>query len=743
MTWSSRWKCAGISGGGAPWTPAISPFNPDVMLLNCDMSGAYRTQDGGRSWWMFGWRELMGCPLCAPAFDPLQPGVVYAAHSYNATLRVSNDDGLTWRPVEGDPPAGLRFIVTDPVERGRVHVLTDREAWIGDSGKWRRVTVLPAPARAFAILQDASGRAAPAIATSETVYRWDASRQLFEACGGHWPMKRIAAAAFASNGKSSRMYVWLEGAIDHEPSTGEVWRSSNLGDDWDRASDLAVDGFEGIAARDGRRLLCSDAQPERIYAVWPVRVRGPMVWRSDNAASTWRGVCVGDKDSPNYNMATGFVADYFLARSLVGWGITAAAIAPNDPDRVLIADYCAPYLTRDGGATWSPCDTRPDTHSSAQSITSARKRWGNNGLNVTTTWDYVVDPHDPRRHFACYTDVGLFRSDDAGESWEWFRDQGANVYQLAIDPDVPGRMWAALAQCHDIPNNNAITGGHRTQGYGAVARSDDAGVTWINPNNGEPVVDHEWHRPGLGADWRELEALPPSNVISVVVDPTSPREARVLFASSWEHGVFMSCDSGRTWKPRSHGLGIEGVNQRVCRIKLHRDGSLWCLVTGKKREGELIRAGVGLFRSRDRGETWHDTTSALDVRWLTDFDLDPEDSRVAYLGVCDDPFRKSEEGGLWITRDGGGRWIRSARKSSLHFGATVDPRRSGRVFMTLTYNETAVSPLWISNDRGESWRAMDDYPFCSAHRVHFHPHDARVVFVTSYGGGVLRGTIDA
>lgn len=743
MTQENKWRCVGISGGGAPWTPAISPHDPDVMLLNCDMSGAYRTQDGGRTWQMLPWWALMGCPFCAPAFDQARPGVVYAAYSYNATLRVSHDNGKTWRPAEGNPPGGLRFIAVDPARPARLYALTQREVWVGESDQWRRIGVLPASARALwvGVMPNAGARSVVMLATDECVYRWDESLSTFRACGGRWPMKRIAAAAFASNDKSSRAYVWLECGVDHEPSTSEVWRSNDLGDTWEKASDLRVDGFSGITSYDGRRLLCSDALPERVYAVWPARVRSPMVWRSDDSASSWRGVCIGDKDAANYNMATGFVADYFLAKSLVGWGITAAAIAPRDPDRVLIADYCTPYITRNGGETWTTCDAPDAGRPSMGSESSTKKHWTNNGLNVTTTWDYAIDPHDPSRHFACYTDVGLFRSGDGGESWAWLRDHGANVYQLAFDPHVPGRMWAALAQCHDIPNNNAITGGHRTQGYGTVARSDDAGETWIDFNTGERVVDYEWHRPDFGAGWQTRKGLPPSNVISIVVDPSSPREARVLFASSWEHGVFMSRDGGRTWETRATGLGVEGVNRRVCRLKLHRDGSLWCLVTGKKREGELIRAGVGLYRSLDRGATWHDTTSGLDIRWLTDFELDPDDSGTVYLGVCDDPFRKVGEGGLWVTRDGGRGWTRSARKSPLHFGATADPRRPGRVYMTLTYNDASAPPLWVSEDRGETWRAVENYPFCSAHRVHFHPTDPAVIYVTSYGGGVLRGTI--
>ena len=40
------WTPVGISGGGGMFTPAISPADPDLMMLNCDMSGAYISEDG-------------------------------------------------------------------------------------------------------------------------------------------------------------------------------------------------------------------------------------------------------------------------------------------------------------------------------------------------------------------------------------------------------------------------------------------------------------------------------------------------------------------------------------------------------------------------------------------------------------------------------------------------------------------------------------------------------------------------
>ena len=66
--------------------------------------------------------------------------------------------------------------------------------------------------------------------------------------------------------------------------------------------------------------------------------------------------------------------------------------------------------------------------------------WLCNGLVVTTTWNYYIDPHEPTRHYICYTDIGFARSEDRGKSW-LYATAGSpwknTFYDLAFDPDTP------------------------------------------------------------------------------------------------------------------------------------------------------------------------------------------------------------------------------------------------------------------------------------------------------------------
>ena len=54
---TAAWTSLGLGGGGAMYTPAISPVDPNLILLDCDMSGVLPHHGRGR--------ELGADPLSA------------------------------------------------------------------------------------------------------------------------------------------------------------------------------------------------------------------------------------------------------------------------------------------------------------------------------------------------------------------------------------------------------------------------------------------------------------------------------------------------------------------------------------------------------------------------------------------------------------------------------------------------------------------------------------------------------
>src|SRR5260221_10696875 len=97
-----NFEIIGPGGGGAMFHPTISPHDPNTVLLNCDMTGAYISHDGGKSWRMFNLRGVVEFFV----FDPRDKKTIYAEAG---GLWRSQDNGETWNLVYPNP-ASLKGI---------------------------------------------------------------------------------------------------------------------------------------------------------------------------------------------------------------------------------------------------------------------------------------------------------------------------------------------------------------------------------------------------------------------------------------------------------------------------------------------------------------------------------------------------------------------------------------------------------------------------------------------------------
>jgi photosystem II stability/assembly factor-like uncharacterized protein len=463
-------------------------------------------------------------------------------------------------------------------------------------------------------------------------------------------------------------------------------------------------------------VLAANPKPLTVYALnTNTGVKPPhhaTVYRSDDGGKTWRSTFHPDARFEPTNVELGWRTagggQHFQEKPY------GAAIGPADPDWLMFCGSMSCFITDDGGKSWRTGHTRraPGAEKDAPAA------WLANGLVVTTTWHYYLDPFEPRRHYIAYTDIGFARSLDAGGTWLWW-DQKTwapwqnTCYQLAFDPEVKGRLWGAFSNVHDIPNANIISGRHRATGEGGVCLSLDFGQTW------KPV--------GQG--------LPKAPVLSVAIDPRTPAGSRTLYASVFGQGVFKSADDGKTWEKASGGLGVP-ENMRTCRLQLHTDGSLFVLITALRKDGQYLSAGAGLYRSKDGARTWELVNRSQPLLWPKDVTVDPKDSRVVYVGAADAGGRK--DGGLWATKDGGATWRLLARKGPEHFGAYLHPKRAGWIYMTLTEDAPGAG-LWLSKDNGKTFAPAKDLPFHNIMRVTFDPPDAGVIYVSTFGGSVWRG----
>jgi photosystem II stability/assembly factor-like uncharacterized protein len=727
---SIRWEPVGLSGGGGMFSPAISPADPDLMMLNCDMSAAYISQDGGRNWRMIHQAQLRTDTRCKPGFHPTDSDVIYA--SSGGRLRISRDGGKTFSPIGNLRESLYGEISIDASNPAAMLVGTrNGRCWrSADAGNtW---TVCDGPngqVLGFHFDQTSGGRVALA-ATDTGIWRTDDGGRTWVEKTNGLPWTEIQGFAAGSSADSNVVMLYCSVRSKNEGGAfrGGIYRSRDRGDSWQWAMGTGINmetekadrwAYGSIAQYD--QLLVADTKPLTVYAMNTGTGFHPphhdTVYRSDDGGETWRDMYFMDPRFERYNVAP----NYVTASTGQSWkgGDTpfGVAICNTDSERIILVRGQV-HITHDGGVSWFNGHTYP----AAGQEPGPGCAWECNGLVVTTTWHYYVDPHESNRHYIAYTDIGMARSLDHGKTWIWWDpDTWApwrnTCYEMAFDPDRPGKMWGAFSDVHDIPNDNIISERHGHNRPGGICESDDFGASW------KPVA----------------EGIPAQPVTSIVIDPSSPPDARRLYAGVFMDGVYRSIDSGKSWTKKSRGLG-HPRNMRVSRVVLHEDGTLFAMICAKRLgPGEpLIGEGVGLYRSTDGADTWTKINVSRPFLYPKDFSVHPRDSRRILVGTCDSG-RNDQTGGLYRTENGGRDWDRIGRQGRQTFGGYFHPQRDGWIYMTLTEGAPGAG-LWLSRDNGRRWQAFQNLPFSNIQRVVFDPQDDAKIIVTTFGGSVWRGS---
>lgn len=706
-------NAVGLGGGGAMYVPAISPHDPNLLFVACDMGGVYRSADGGASWTIFDKRQLRDCAGCPILFHPRNSAVLYAAPE--GAFKTSADHGVTWSVLCDDPPwrgmpctaleidddhselmfAGTSEAAYRSVDGGR--------SWSGCNGVSGKIADIVSIAAHKMFL----------IATSEGVFRSTDRGVSWHRSDAGLPARAVRGLAAGPGSSSQQLIAYVTLA-------NGIYRSTDGAKSWQLTAHVRID-LGSVAATDHRnkrreeeydRIQTARCRAEIVY----VTVRRPgrvTVYRSDDAAVSWRAVVNGEPGiGAGENITPGWIVEQHVwgdwNGALCGFGVSR-----RDPDQALFSNAGEIYRTTNGAATWTPVYSQ----TLGDIIPATARHSRTNGLDVTAAWQVAFDPCDPARVYICYSDIGLARSLDRGETWS-HATRGmpwANtVSQIVFDPCVPGLIYAACSNQHGIPHWPDIESAHST---GGVCVSRDGGATW------NPI--------GRG--------LPNAPATSIVLDPRSPVAARTLHVTQFGAGVYSSDDGGKTWRLNSAGLG-GAENRHVYRLKLCADGTLYCTITGR-REGIKFPVPGGLYRSRDGGRNWTEVTTELALLWPGDVDTAPDDSRIVYLGAASAP--DYPQGGVYKSADDGKSWrcvlaeeeFPQALSSYAHaLFVTVDPAWPDTIYCGATKHG-----LFVSYDAGESWQEVPGIPFTACQRVAFDPQDPAALWVATFGAGVWKG----
>ena len=147
---------------------------------------------------------------------------------------------------------------------------------------------------------------------------------------------------------------------------------------------------------------------------------------------------------------------------------------------------------------------------------------------------------------------------------------------------------------------------------------------------------------------------------------------------------------------------------------------------------------VGLFLSRDAGETWSFITNK--VYGNADFVIDPNHPSRLYSALAEGLFRSEDEGDTWtriLSQWPDGRWGGDGE-------VFVSPHDPNTLFFGSAYSPVnpfaQVEGLLRSTDDGAHWSIITDMEGISVRSLAFHPNNALEMVLGTSDGRVFRST---
>jgi photosystem II stability/assembly factor-like uncharacterized protein len=314
--------------------------------------------------------------------------------------------------------------------------------------------------------------------------------------------------------------------------------------------------------------------------------------------------------------------------------------SPVDPNRIYasqVGDWFGQVMHRsdDGGKTW-------------QTVGNEFKYEGDTGTHqwydgTPHPWEFKrvwhLEPSltDPDTVYAGVEDAALFRSTDAGQTWQelaglrghgsgprWAPGAGGMcLHTILLDPDDPGRMFIAISAA-------------------GAFRTDDAGKNWRPINQG-----------------LRSEYIPDPNAdVGHCVHRIAFHSSRpgVLFMQKhWD--VMRSDDAGESWQEVSGNLPSDfGF---VIDVHAHEPETIYVVPIKSDSEHFPPEGKLRVYRSRTGGNEWEALTKGLPqrdcyVNVLRDaMAVDSLDPCGVYFGTTG--------GQVYASPDGGDSWAPIAR----------------------------------------------------------------------------------
>ncbi len=559
------------------------------------------------------------------------------------------------------------------------------------------------------------------------------------------------------------------GAIAIDPSspktlwvgTGESWtrNSVSIGDGIYKSTD-GGDSWNNMGLKDSERIakiLIDPKDGNTVYACVPGKLwsdsddRG--VYKSTDGGKSWNKILKGANASTGCSMMSmssrdskAIVAGMWDFRRK-GWTFRSGGENATAPSGSGL------FATADGGATWTDLDEK-----SAKGLPP--KPWGRIAVTMA--------PSNPDVVYALIEspNSALYRSDDAGKTWERGDASQMMVWRpfyfanLIVDPKDENKVYK--------PDGGLILstdGGKSFGGISGGAHGDFHDV-WIDPENTNHVITCDdggvWYSFDSGNNWWKGNNLPISQFYHVSVDDDDPYH---VFGGLQDNSVWIGDSAypggitNSRWTNLYGGDGfwafpdptdsnyvyVESQGGEIARVN-HVTMSARFIKPqpdyGEKKlrfnwntpihmspnePGTVYIGAQFLFRSRDHGQTWErispdlttndpekqkqeesggvtvDNSEAEMHTTIYSISESPRDAQTIWAGT--------DDGNLQITRDGGKNWtnvvdnvpgLAKASWVSWVEASRYDPATAYAAFDRHTFGD--MDPhVFKTTDYGKTW----------------------------------------